>query len=182
MSQQTFDIAIPNERIKTYKLIAFIILSLNFFGFGFVFLKTTGNISYLAILLIITNAVPWSFYLLNKRHLKYPLVDISFVASACLWFYIGNVWMALLLILFVTIGFFANKKPVIHFSTYGIKYPSFPPKKYAWADVQNVIWKDDLLTIDLKNNTLHQVNIEKDVAITVNTELFNSWCVGLINN
>ncbi len=90
--------------------------------------------------------------------------------------------MALFLILFIIIGFFANKKPVIHFSTDGIKYPSFPSKKYDWADVQNVIWKDDMLTIDLKNNTIHQLNIEKDVASGIDVELFNSWCAGLLSN
>jgi hypothetical protein len=181
LSQHTFDITIPNERIKSYKLITFIILSLNFFGFGFVFLKTTGTISYLAILLLIITAVPWSYYLLNKKHIKFPGVEISFIASACLWFYIGNAWMAIFLLLFIAIGFFANKKPIIHFTEEGIEYPAFPPKKYAWDDVQNVIWKDDMLTIDLKNNTLHQVNIEKDLVNTVNTDFFNSWCTGLLN-
>jgi hypothetical protein len=180
LSQQTFDIAIPNERIKTYKLITFIILSLNFFGFGFVFLKTTGTYAYLAILLLIITAVPWSYYLLNKKHIKFPVVEISFIASACLWYYIGNSWMALFLILFIVIGFFANKKPIIHFTEEGIEYPAFPPKKYAWADVQNVIMKDDMLTIDLKNNTLLQTNIEKEVASTVDAEKFNSWCEGLL--
>jgi hypothetical protein len=180
LGQQTFDIEIPNERLKTYKLITFIILSINFFGFGFVFLKTSGTISYLAILLIIINAVPWSFYLLNKRHLKYPLIDFAFVASACLWFYIANSWMAIFLLLFVVFGYFANKVPIIHFTTEGIEYPSFPTKKYLWADVQNVIWKDDMLTIDLKNNTLLQCNIDKDVAGKIDVANFNNWCANFI--
>ena len=180
MGQQTYDIAIPNERLKTYRLITFIILSLNFFGFGFVFLKTVGTISYLSILLLIINAVPWSYYLLNKKHLKYPLLDITFVASACMWFYIGNIWMAVFLVLFIVIGFFANKKPVIHFSETEIIYPAFPPKKYVWADVQNVIWKDDMLTIDLKNNTLLQVSIEKEIASSINVASFNIWCAGFL--
>ena len=176
MGQQTYDIAIPNERLKTYRLITFIILSLNFFGFGFVFLKTVGTISYLSILLLIINAVPWSYYLLNKKHLKYPLLDITFVASACMWFYIGNIWMAVFLILFIVIGFFANKKPVIHFSETEIIYPAFPPKKYVWADVVQVLWKDDILSIDLKDNKLLQFNIDKGFAEGFDVEGFNGFC------
>jgi hypothetical protein len=180
LDKQAFDIVIPNDWLKTYKLITFIILSLNFFGFGFVFLKTTGTYAYLAILLLIITAVPWSYYLLNKKHIKFPVVEMSFVASACMWFYIGNAWMALFLLLFIATGYFANKTPIIHFTEEGISYPAFPPKQFAWADVQNVIWKDDMLTIDLKNNTLLQTNIEKEVASKIDVVKFNAWCGGML--
>ena len=177
MSIKNFAIEIPNERLKTYKLITFIILSLNFFGFGFVFLKTTSIQSYLAIFLLIVNAIPWAYYLLNKKHLISPIVEITFILSAAYWFYIGNVWMALFLVAFAAIGFIANKKSVINFTSEGIEYPSFPIKKYAWSQVQQVVWKDGILTIDLKNNKLMQLNIDKEFATKFDFVSFNKWCV-----
>ena len=179
MSQTTFDIAIPNDRLKIYKLITFIILSLNFFGFGFVFFKTTSTESFLSIFLLIINAVPWCYYLLNKKHIKSPIVETTLIVSAFMWLYLGNLWMGLFLLVFVVIGFFANKNPIIHFSQEGITYPSFPPKKYTWAEITQIVWKDDVLTIDLKNNKLLQFNIEKDFATGFDFVAFNVWCAAL---
>ena len=174
MSQ--YKIAIPNERLKTYKIVTFLILTLNFLGFGYVFVQTSGSGSYIAIAALLVNTVPWVYYLLNKNHLKTPSIEITFVASAIIWLYFGNFWMGIMLLAFGFIGFVANKKPIIIFTEEGIEYPSFPVKKYAWADVAQVIWKDDILTIDMKDNKLLQFNIERDFAEKFDSNGFNAFC------
>jgi hypothetical protein len=171
-----FAIEIPNERMKTYKIVTFIILTLNFVGFGYVFLQTDGTSSMIAIVGLLLNAVPWLYYLLNKKHIASPIIDIAILGSAFIWLFFGNFWMGLMLLFFGFIGFFANKKPVIRFSDDGIEYPSFPIKKYAWADVVQVLWKDDILTIDLKDNKLLQFNIDKAFANGFDVEGFNAFC------
>ncbi len=85
-------------------------------------------------------------------------------------------WLGLMLLFFGFVGFFANKKPIITFSEDGIEYPSFPIKKYAWADVVQVLWKDDILTIDLKDNKLLQFNMDKAFAEGVDVVGFNEFC------
>jgi hypothetical protein len=173
---KTFEIEIPNDRLKTYKIVTFIILTLNFLGFGYVFLRTSSIQSMVSVFGIICSAVPWLYYLLNKKHLKTPIIEISLISSACIWLYFGNIWMGIMLVVFGIIGFFANKKPAILFSETGISYPSFPVKKYAWADVVQAIWKDDILTIDLKDNKLLQFNIDKAFAEGFNVDGFNNFC------
>ena len=171
-----YAIQIPNNRIKTYKVVTFIILTLNFLGFGFVFLQTGATVAILAIVALVLNAVPWLYYLLNKKHIKSPVIEITLIASALLWIYYGNFWMGILLSFFAVMSFFTNKKTIVLFNEAGIIYPSFPVKKYTWADVVHVLWKDDILTIDLKNNKLLQFNIEKDFAEEFNWMGFNEWC------
>ena len=171
-----FAIEIPNNRIKTYKVVTFIILTLNFVGFGFVFLQTGATAAVLAIIALVLNAVPWLYYLLNKKHIKPPVIEITLIASALLWIYFGNFLMGILLIIFALMSFFTNKKTLILFNEAGIVYPSFPVKKYAWANVVQVLWKDDILTIDLKDNKLLQFNIEKDFAEKFDWVGFNKWC------
>jgi hypothetical protein len=171
-----FAIEIPNERMKTYKIVTFIILTLNFVGFGYVFVQTNGIASMIAVAGLVLNAVPWSYYLLNKKHIKSPIIDIAILGSAFLWMFFGNFWMGLMLLFFGFVGFFANKKPVIKFSDAGIEYPSFPIKKYTWAEVVQVIWKDDILTIDLKDNKLLQFNMDKAFAEGFDVERFNGFC------
>lgn len=171
-----FAIEIPNERIKTYKIFTFIMLTLNFLGFSYVFLRTNSNASIFALIALVLNAVPWLYYLLNKKHIKSPIIEITLIASAFLWMYFGNFWMGIIMLFFAAMSFFTNKKQIILFNEEGIVYPSFPVKKYAWADVAQVIWRDDILTIDLKDNKLLQFNIEKKFAEGFDVVGFNGWC------
>ncbi len=177
-----FAIPIPNDRLKTYKVFTFIIITLNFLGFGYVFLQTAAPASVVSIFGLVINAVPWLYYLLNKKHLKSPVVEITLIASAIIWMYFGNFWMGILLLFFALMSFFTNKKSVILFNEKGIVYPSFPVKKYAWADVGQVLWKDDILTIDLKNNKLLQFTIEKEFAGGFDSIEFNKWCSSFTKN
>ena len=171
-----FAIQIPNDRLKTYKVVTFIILTLNFLGFGYVFLRTGAPASMVAVVALVLNAVPWLYYLLNKKHIKAPVIEITLVASALVWIYFGNFWMGVFLLFFALMSFFTNKKLIILFDETGIAYPSFPVKKYAWANVVQVLWKDDILTIDLKDNKLLQFNIEKEFAEGFDWARFNEWC------
>ena len=90
--------------------------------------------------------------------------------------YFGNYFLGLLLLIFTAFGFFANKKKAILFSDEGIVYPSFPEKNYKWEEVSQVILKDDILTIDLKNNHLIQLNVNEASAREIDAPSFNSFC------
>lgn len=151
-------------------------------GFGYVFLQTGSTTAALSIFGLVLNAVPWLYYLLNKKHIKSPVVEITLISSAIIWIYFGNFWMGILLLLFAAMSFFTNKKTVILFNETGIIYPSFPVRKYAWIDVVQVVWKDDILTIDLKDNKLLQFTIEKDFAEGFDSVGFNAWCRGVTKN
>jgi hypothetical protein len=173
-----FEIEIPNDRLKTYKIVTFIILTLNFLGFGLAFLNYSSVNTYIALFGLMINAVAWLYYLLNKRHIKTPILETSFITSAFIWIYFGNIWMGVMLFAFGIMGFFANKKSIIQFTDEGITYPSFPIKKYEWAAISQVIWKDDILTIDLKENKLIQFNIDKAIAEKFDVVGFNKFCEG----
>jgi hypothetical protein len=170
-------IDIPNKKSGTYKIVTLLILMLNFFVFGFVFLKTTErSANIVAVTGLAANAIALIYYLLNKRHLKMPFTEVIFFINAGIWLLWGNYLLAFLMIIFSLLSFYANKKLQIIFNEDGIVYPAFPVKKYAWAEVEQVIWKDDILTIDLKNNQLLQFNISKDFAEGFDVPGFNGWC------
>ena len=81
-----------------------------------------------------------------------------------------------MLLLFAVMSFFANKKTVVTFNDEGVIYPSFPVKKYLWSQITHVICKDDILTIDLKDNKLLQLNIDKKFAAEFDADEFNIFC------
>ena len=173
---KTFVIEIPNERLKTYKKVAFIILTLNFLGFGYVFLRTIDNESFIAVAALVLNAVPWLYFLLNKKHIKTPIIEFVFILSSFIWVYFGNIWMGIMLLLFAVMSFFTNKKTVVTVNGEGVIYPSFPVKIYLWSQITRVMCKDDILTIDLKDNKLLQLNIDKKFAAEFDVTGFNNFC------
>ncbi len=177
-----FEIAIPNDKIKTYNLITFIIISLNFFGFGLSFLKSVGFLSYIFIIGLVINAICWIFYISNKRHIKNNIPDIIFLVSAVIWMITNNYLIGAMLILFTIIGFLTSRKRFIIFSDEGIQYPSFLTKKYEWQNVHQVIYKDDVLTIDLKNNQFIQLKIDNlDIENETDVNTFNRFCASKIS-
>ena len=57
---------------------------------------------------------------------------------------------------------------------------SFPKKRYTWDAFQNIVLKDGLLTLDYKNNTLFQKQIESSVEKELE-DAFNLFCQERLN-
>jgi hypothetical protein len=75
---------------------------------------------------------------------------------------------------------YLNKNSEIGFSEAGIVMSGLFPKKYDWSALSNVIIKDDLLTIDFKNNKVlqHYTDDEEDDEYEVESDEFNEYCQG----
>jgi hypothetical protein len=174
-------IEIPNEKTKTYRLITLLMLIMNGLIFGFVFINITASfdrkVSLLGIILnIISVAVFVTFNYSKINRLKNYSVEIGFIISALLWLLIGKYLLAIFLLAFAVFGYFTNKKFIISISKEGIKYPSFPVTLFLWQDVVNVILKDDILTIDLKDNHLFQFTLPKSNTASIDENEFNVFC------
>jgi len=68
----------------------------------------------------------------------------------------------------------------IGFSSTEIIFNSLIKKKWNWSDIDNVILKDGLLTVDFKNNRIFQKEIDSDIQ-EADDEEFNTWCRKQLN-
>lgn len=107
-------------------------------------------------------------------------IGLIFITGAIIWATSGNYLIAALLFIFSGTGFYANRLLIIHFSTGGITYPSFPEKFFHWEEVSQAILKDGILTIDLKNNQLLQFSLGQQVIQSLDENAFNRFCSGHI--
>ena len=83
--------------------------------------------------------------------------------------------------LFILAGFFEKRliqNKEIGFSSKEIMVNGFFKKKINWEDLNQVIIKDDVLTIDFKNNKLIQseTDDEEDEEYEVGDDEFNTFC------
>jgi hypothetical protein len=57
----------------------------------------------------------------------------------------------------------------------GLTFNSLHKKSVPWSELNNVLIKDGVITVDYKNNKLFQKNIDEEVSISLETE-FNRFC------
>lgn len=84
-------------------------------------------------------------------------------------------WLLFVLPVLALLEYQAKLSPEIGFSAEHIVFNRLLKKKYAWSEIENVMLKDGLLTIDFKNNRLFQKEIDSGDNEATEEE-FNGWC------
>lgn len=174
-----YSITLTQEKAGTYRLVTLLVSIINCLVFGKVYLGISDSRSgYIALIGLIVSMAALTFFIItNYTRFKSSFrVEISFIITAICWILLGKFLVAAFLLVFAVLGFYANRIPVIHFSEKGIQYPSFPPRTITWKEVESVILKDGILTIDLKNNQLFQLNIPFAMNSDLNETVFNKSC------
>ncbi len=177
-------VVIPNEKKNGHKLSIFFIAIINMIGFlYFIFNNAFGSLSYVfAFLGFISILPPLCAYFIFKKsqdtHIAQIVMGILF-ASIC-WMFEGLFPVGLLNMAFAIFGLKIIRKLEIVFNEIGVIYPSFPKKIFTWIEVEQVILKDGMLTIDLKNNKLIQFVISNQEN-NLDEAQFNERCKQLQN-
>lgn len=168
-----YKLLLANDRVGTYRAIALFILVINSIAFSFLYFTSPG-IRYFSLAGAIISLTGFLLaFFLSER---FVVSLIVFIVLGFIWFLVQNYFLALLLGVFAFTGIYANRKPWVIFTGEGIIYPSFPEKNIYWADVSNVILKDDIITIDLKDNTLIQKVVAREQSMKIEQVEFNNFC------
>ena len=176
---KSISIQIPNDKAATYYVVTFIIALINLLAFGFAVVNVQPGSGQLAIYTGFSSSLLAVILLVMKRYRGYfsiVRVEVLFILCAVSWIFTGNYLQGFLLMAFAFLGFMTLNKKLVHFSGEGIRYPSFPVKLIPWKDVDFVVLKDDILTIEMKNNTLMQFTLEKEISAAINPDEFNNFC------
>lgn len=173
---QDYVFTIPNQKLKTYRLFAWIILVVNAILFALVIASGPGSVSLSAAVAGII--IPFLGILVAERFLKkqagpFPIPGAMLVMAAA-WLIIHNYMAMICLLLLAGLYIIASRRMQISINDAYITYPSFPPRRMEWHTLDQVILKDGLLTIDLKNNTLIQQAVPE--INSVNEREFNEFC------
>ena len=175
---QTFELLLKNYKTRLYDRFAILLFALNGLAICFFLYRhyeATGNNKtglYTGIFALLTIIIYVSLPAKRKTE-SYFL--FAAVAIALYWFWMGYWWisLALLVIFFL---YTVSKRPLkVSISGSFIVYPSFPKREINWTELNNVILKDGLLTIDFKNNRIIQQLVDERFP-AVNEKEFNDFC------
>lgn len=108
----------------------------------------------------------------KNRHYRLPL----FAAGLCFFLLqMGLWWAGILYILAALLEKQAKFPQEIGFDNEGLTVNSIPVRHITWSELSNVVIRDNLLTVDFKNNKLYQKEIQNSVSKELEQE-FNLFC------
>ncbi|MFT4202708.1 MAG: hypothetical protein QM610_02230 [Chitinophagaceae bacterium] len=117
----------------------------------------------------------WILIWAGKR--RRPYFRIGFFAIAIAWFF--NPLHKISIGIFYIIAALLEKQvkfpAEIGIDGNGILFNTLPKKSFPWNAIRHIVIKDNLLTIDFKNNRLLQKEISDDVPYELEKE-FNAYC------
>lgn len=176
---QKFELVLKNERIKAYKTFILFFIALNIIFLITLAITTKDSTirskSLLAVFLTVFSLAVE--YYLRKKNKQYSGKGAALLYFVLAYLLLHYWWMALSVLIVAILYSVSLRRLIVYINTNQIIYPSFPKKTFHWDDLNNIILKDGLLTIDFKNNKLAQaevVNGGNDYDL--NEQEFNDFC------
>lgn len=126
-------------------------------------------------------AIYWLYcrIMANKKD-RVPYYRLGFSIAVIGWLTLFGVskWAGVIALFYLIAAFLERQVKFpeeIGVDTSGITFNSFPKKSHKWNEVNNLLLKDNIITIDYKNNKIYQKEIESDVDDEIEKE-FNQFC------
>ncbi|MEO6613447.1 MAG: hypothetical protein ABIT05_15735 [Chitinophagaceae bacterium] len=176
---QQFDILLKNEKLKQYEKIALFILIINLALFNYIAFSSGIRSTRIAALigsgLILVSLGLDHFLVSIKNNTGQPYKMFAQYTITMTWLQMGAWWPAILCFVLGTLYVVAKRPLLVHILEEKIIYPAYPKKNIDWTELNTILLKDGLLTIDFKNNRFIQHAIDEK-ANTVNEQEFNEFC------
>jgi hypothetical protein len=168
-----FAVELKNRKLKTYTVISWLIIALNFISFLYVGVTRIGGIMNLPF--FTAGVLAFLFFIgFISRNLmtENDRLGLAFPLSIIVWIILQFYWAAIIVFFLFLFQDISRRKLTVLFFDDNIVYPSFPKRIIEWKDLNNVVLKDGLLTIDLKTDKIFQNEI---LSLTIEDE-FNEFC------
>lgn len=172
-----YSIVVPNKKAGSYRLISLIVAYMNIAMFVFaLFGNPSSTIQWIIFTaLIVVSSCLIQYFFIQKNDKTTIYINFSFILCGFIWVLLGLYFSGAGMVLFGVFGIYANKPLRLVFKEDGIWYPSFPAKIIPWENIEQVLLKDNVLTIDLINNQLLQFSVTNSNALPTEKE-FNEFC------
>ena len=176
-----YNFILKDNNQKAYNLFTWFLFFLHIVAAAVVALKYTDHNAQISVYILLGFYAVISIIYFFCRRQKKALETFSLI-MALLY---ANFWLkhvgAIALIIFVLIYLFVTKvkrkKTSLLFSEQGLHLTRvFKTILYPWQQMDNVILKDDLLTIDFKSNKIIQAEITESIE-TGEEKIFNEFCI-----
>jgi hypothetical protein len=173
-----YEVILKNSKLKGYALSGWLILLLSMVGQLYFSLsgKFRGDLYWVTGMIVATGALFLLARSRNQNNFKDRdyVIGFGYAISTLIWLKWQLYVIAVFVFLIYVLYHLATRRFQVLFSTNTISYSAFPRRTIQWNELNNVIMKDGILTIDFKDNKLLQNEMEGDDKI--NEKEFNEFC------
>ncbi|HLG38729.1 MAG TPA: hypothetical protein VI461_03635 [Chitinophagaceae bacterium] len=168
-----FIITLKNKKQKTYSVISWLIIALNFISLLYLGITRSANLPTLPYFAAGLLMIIFLFNFLSKSEtIENDCISLSFSLVVIAWIVMRFYWAAVIIFILFLFQDISRRQLVVLVYDDRVIYPSFPKRTIEWKEMNNIILKDGLLTIDLRNDKIFQNEI---VSATSEME-FNEFC------
>jgi hypothetical protein len=177
--QNNFIFIVFNTQQKSIRLLATALLFLNGLVFLYFYYQTNHRVIFAVISLsiLLLSIIDAS----KKKSAGWTIHFLGIALVNIAWILTGYFWLALIMTALSYLAENSARHKTFFISEQQIKISNFFFKTYQWIDLQNVVLKDGLLTLDFKTNKLLQVNISSEINPQQEQE-FNEFCQHCLKN
>ncbi|HMD00401.1 MAG TPA: hypothetical protein VKH37_09610 [Ferruginibacter sp.] len=173
-----FRITLKNEKLASYNNLDLLILFIHLLYFCGYFIKTTSGVNYIGLAAGIGVAffgIALNIKCARKNIQPFIPFWLIFFLLSIVWIMMRFYWLCPAMILLAVLELFIRKTPTVIFHDDRIELKAFPNRTFAWNDMNNVILKDGILTLDFKTDKLIQAEVGEESG-SVNEGEFNEYC------
>lgn len=169
---EEFTLILKNEKSASYQKLGMVFIGFILVSFIiFLFFNETFYAGLTGLLVASVYFIIKNFQ--KKKDKSVMLVDEKiFFLFAAVWLWL-NILVAVLVLVTAISFSLTLQKFTYNFSRDGIRKDFFPKKEYPWNDIDSVVLRGGMLTINFKNDHLIQGPVEEPEGFTENT--FNNF-------
>jgi hypothetical protein len=177
MERPKYNVAIPNEKYHLSKRlhIAFLVFFSVVLMYVSVINHTWSGIFWASFALLSLLGLTGK-QKISADPLQANVWEVGFIWLCMGWFNSSYYWIGAIVFLISLMGVMVKGAYEIEFYNNDIRIKSFPKKTIKWFELNNVVLKDGLLTIDFKNDKIIQAEILPEESNVTSETDFNQFC------
>ena len=173
-----FIVTLKHQDYKVYDVITVLLCVMTLAAFVFAIMYT-GFVTYNWVNIFLAAFIVIHLFIItiNLKKESIPTFKWSLFAAAFLWL-LYPLHVPAIGIFYIIAALLERQikfPQEIGFSKDAVTFNTFPFKNYAWQQFNNVMLKDNILTLDFNNNKILQKETESDVSSETEKE-FNEFC------
>lgn len=113
-------------------------------------------------------------FIIRRKDILFTQLHFSLILTAC-WAFEHQYLFAGIIAFLGLFEYIVNRDTVCIIDEQGVYLKSIPARKYSWAQLENVMIKEGIFTVDRKDNHIFQVDVSREV-LSFSEEQFNAFC------
>ena len=178
---ESVTIILKNDKQRSYWRMAILILFMHLFYFIYSLIKLDTPAFFITVIAVILLSLLYQLKVKKRNGLPVIPVYISYLFLSVAWFFLHNYWLGIALIVLAVLDHLSARKLLVTFFRDRIELHTYPKKMIHWDDLDNVVLKDRILTIDFKNDRLLQAEISA-ASFSIDEKAFTAFCQVQLKN